>query len=221
MNPESAQWCGQCHASFAAPVSPPPPPPPVPASTPGAAQSPDSEPLGPGKSNSPREQRGVFVVTDSGILWTCSICGTQNPIDRDLCGTCGTAFRTLVAPPTDPRRRHGSPQTAAVASLLLPGVGHAYLGLWGQAVARGVIGLWLLATVITALAIGGSSSKLMAMTFGAAALGLWAVSAHDAAQEATGRPGAALLKGRMFLWVVLGLLALMMVQVLAAGMGGR
>lgn len=182
---------------------------------------PDSEPAANEVPDVPGNQRGAFVVTEAGILWTCAVCGTQNPIDRDLCGMCGTAFRTLVAPPTDPRRRHGSPQTAAVASLLLPGVGHAYLGLWGQAVARGVIGLWLLATVITALAIGGSSSKLMALTFGAAALGLWAVSAHDAAQEAAGRPGAALLKGRMFLWVVLGLLALMMVQVLAAGMGGR
>lgn len=160
-------------------------------------------------------ERGAFTVTDSGVMWRCATCGSQNPIAMDICSTCGSALRDIVVPDAGPTRRAGSPKTAALASLMFPGAGHAYLGNWGQAIARAAIALWVVVTVIAALSIGGSS-KPMAWTFSAAALGLWVVTSHDAAQEASGRPGAAILKGRAFLYVVLGLLLIMMLQVLAA-----
>jgi len=47
-----------------------------------------------------------------------------------------------------PRRAEHDPGTAAVWSLLLLGAGHAYSGLWGQAIARGVVSLWEIAIVM-------------------------------------------------------------------------
>jgi hypothetical protein len=78
------------------------------------------------------------------------------------------------------------PGTVTLMSLFFPGAGHAYLGLWPQAIARGVIG----------------------------ALVGWALSAHDAYREATGRRYAVILKDRGFLFVVLGILLLLTAMVI-------
>lgn len=159
-------------------------------------------------------ERGAFTVTEVGVLWRCATCGSQNPIAVDVCATCGARLRDIVVPEEAPARRAGSPRTAAAISLVFPGAGHAYLGIWGQAIARAAIALWVVVTILATLSVGGDS-KAMTWTFAVAALGLWAVSAHDALQEASGRPGAAILKGRAFLYLVLGLLLIMMLLALA------
>lgn len=106
----------------------------------------------------------------------------------------------------------------ALVSLFMPGAGHAYLGMWGQAIARGAISIWV---VFTALIGAIQGSVMLGVVFGTAAVALWAVAAHDAYREASGAPSAVLLKGRIFLYVVLGLLLLLMVMLFLGAMQAR
>lgn len=110
---------------------------------------------------------------------------------------------------------------AAMVSLFLPGAGHAYLGLWGQAVARAVITLWIFFVLLISLLQRGPSSARVAVVFGVAATALWAVAAHDAYREAREEQGLVLLKGKVFLYTVLGLLVLLVVLLMSSGLSAR
>lgn len=110
------------------------------------------------------------------------------------------------------------PNTVALYSLFFPGAGHWYLDLRGQAVARAILSVWV---VFVALLAGIQGSLTLAVPFGAAAFGLWVVAAHDAYREARGESAAVILKGRMFMYVVLGLLLLMVVLLVGAGLRAR
>ena len=101
----------------------------------------------------------------------------------------------------------------AMYSLFFPGAGHWYLGLKGAAIARGVLSSWV---VFVAIAAGVAGSVLMASLFGLTAFILWAVAAHDAYREATNQPGAVILKGKMFVYLVIALLLLMIALLVAA-----
>lgn len=147
-------------------------------------------------------------------MWRCSMCDTENPMDRQVCATCNAPLAETLRPP-EPERPQRDPNMTALVSLFMPGAGHAYLGMWGQAVARGVISIWV---VFTALVGAIHGSRLLGVTFGSAAVALWALAAHDAYREAAGTPDAVLLKGRIFLYVVLGLLVLLMVMLFAGAM---
>jgi hypothetical protein len=103
----------------------------------------------------------------------------------------------------------------ALLSLLLPGIGHAYVGKWGEAVARAVMGLWVLCMALIAL-VGQGPGAPMSIMFTAVAGALWAVGSHDAYREAAGDPGAALLRGRSLLGVFLGLMGLSIVAVMVS-----
>jgi hypothetical protein len=111
---------------------------------------------------------------------------------------------------------------AAMLSLFFPGAGHGYLGLWGQAVARTVLSLWVLFVVlVSVLQRGQAGSAMIGFVFGVAATGLWAASAHDAYREARREPSLVLLKGKVFLYLVLGLLALLMLLLVSSGLRAR
>ena len=190
---------------FVARTSPPPPPPPGG----GPAQT-----IAPGGSGAAAGggTSGAFTITETGISWMCSRCETVNPLDASVCSVCGTTFADVVRPPDD--RPERDPNTVAMYSLFFPGAGHWYLGLTGQAVARGVLSVWV---VLVALLAAVAGSVLMGVVFGLAALGLWIAAAHDAYREARHEPAAVILKGRTFLYLVLGLLLLMVVLLVAAG----
>ena len=147
-----------------------------------------------------------------GITWTCSRCDTKNPLDAQVCSVCGTPFADVVRPPLE--RADRDPNSAALYSLFFPGAGHWWLGLKGQAVARGVLSSWVLLIAVLG-GIGGSF--LLAGVFALVAFGLWVVAAHDAFREAGGEPEKVILKGRSFLYLVLGLLMLMVIMLVAAG----
>lgn len=100
----------------------------------------------------------------------------------------------------------------------MPGAGHGYLGLWGQAFARAVVSMWVVTTAILGAV---QQVVLLAVTFGIAAVGLWVAAAHDAYQEARPAPEAVLLKGRSFMYLVLGLLGLLFVMLVAASLQAR
>lgn len=110
------------------------------------------------------------------------------------------------------------PGTAAMLSLFMPGAGHGYLGLWGQAVSRAILGLWVSGIVLLAGLQDGAGSGLIAIVFGAASFGLWIVTAHDAYREASHDPGAVILKGRTFLFTVLGLLLMLLGMLVVSGL---
>lgn len=165
---------------------------------------------------------GHFVIAGGAISWTCSFCDQENPLDASLCSVCGATFARVVRDP-EPERPARDPNTTALYSLFFPGAGHAYLGLWGQAVARSVLSLWVLVVaVVSALAGTGGGAVLVAVTFTLAAFVLWLVSAHDAYREASGEGRLVLLRGRGFLFVTMGLLGLLflMLMVGVVGAGG-
>ncbi len=126
---------------------------------------------------------------------------------------CGTTFADVIRPPDD--RPERDPNTVALYSLFFPGAGHWYLELKGQAVARGVLSVWV---VLVAVLAGIAGSALMGAVFGLVALLLWIVAAHDAYREARKEGSMVLLKGRIFLYLVLGLLLLMVVMLVTAGL---
>lgn len=152
-------------------------------------------------------------MSATGITWRCTQCDTENPLDAQICSVCGTRFAEILRPAED--RPDRDPNTAALYSLFFPGAGHWWLGMKGQAVARGVLSTWV---VLVALLGGIGGSMLLAGVFALVAFGLWALAAHDAYREARKEPAMVVLKGRLFLYLVLGLLMLMVVLLVAAGL---
>jgi hypothetical protein len=159
-------------------------------------------------------KRGAFKVTETGVTWTCGRCDTENSMEAAVCVVCGADLATTLRPP-EPERPQRDPNMVAMLSLFMPGAGHAYLGQWPQGVARAVVQLWMLATVVIGAVQG---SPLVWLTFGAASFGLWMIAAHDAYREATDKGRGVILQGRMFLWLVLGLLGLLLLVVVATAM---
>ena len=152
-------------------------------------------------------QRGAFTVAGDGITWTCRQCDATNDLSQSSCGVCETPFAEMLKEPA-PERPERDPGTAALISLFFPGAGHAYLGHWGQAIARGAVSSWVGLVVLFAAFQGGPGAVPTLVAFGIAAFCLWAVSAHDSYRAAAGEDSAALLKNKHFLFLVLGLLGL-------------
>lgn len=226
LNPATAQWCGQCLKRFAPPAPPPPPPPVLSTAAAGAAGTavdPLSAPLGAlAPEGGPRVpegqviQRGLIKATDAGIFWTCPSCQSENPMTVEKCSVCGHALADAMRPPGKERPVR-DPGKAALVSLFMPGAGHAYLGEWGQAIARGVIALWVFG-VFAFSALQGPASRWIAITFAVVFFLLWVTCAHDAYREASGQTSQVLLKGRAFMWLTIGLLLLLMAAVVTSGL---
>jgi hypothetical protein len=161
-------------------------------------------------------ERGAFKVTPTGIVWTCKSCDTENPLALQMCSVCGTQFANTLKD-EKPRITERDPGTVAMYSLFMPGAGHAYMGMWGQAIARGILQVWVLFTAMMG-AIQKGGSNIIVIVFGLTSVALWALAAHDAYREATHEPKAAILKGRAFMYLVLGLLVLLIVLLMGAGM---
>ena len=164
--------------------------------------------------------RGAFSVTDAGITWKCSKCDTVNALEAPFCSVCGTSFADTIRPKVERPQR--DPNMAALVSLLFPGAGHMYVGLWSQGIARAVIQAWVLSVVAMGVLSGARGrTSIVAVTFGVVAFGLWLVGAHDSYREARGESKLTLLRGKAFLYVVLGLLMLLFFLLLGAGLNAR
>ena len=212
-NPETAQWCSLCLERFDKPA------PETDAPEPGAPAATATEDGAPAPDR-PKPDYSAFQVTEEGIKWICPTCGTPNNLDMSACTACGTTFAEAVRP--KPARVERDPGTVTMISLFFPGAGHAYMGMWGQAVARGVLSLWVLGVAIVGLLdkeVPGS--LVMATLFGVAAFALWAITAHDAYREAINDPNSVWLRGKRFLYLVLGLMALLFVVMFMALMSAR
>ena len=220
LNPSDAQWCGQCLKRFLQ-TEPAPEPEVASAAAAGSSAAVGSTPAATSPGAAPAPSTGgdrVFAVTDEGIKWTCPTCDTQNPIDSDVCSVCGTTFAQMVHP--EPEMADKDPNTAALISLFFPGAGHGYLGLWGDAIARGIISLWVVAVaLIAAFAAEQASGRLVTILFGLVAFGLWGVAAHDAYRAARKEKERVILKGRGFLFLVLGLLGRLLLILVGSALG--
>jgi hypothetical protein len=216
LNAIDAAWCGQCLKRFEAPE--PPPPPALEVSAPVIAD-PGAPPPAP-TGIKPGVQHAGFRSTEEGILWTCSACEAENPLDEPACRVCGTAFAESMKPPPKGHIER-DPGTVALVSLFFPGAGHAYLGMWPQAIARGVVSIWV-ALMTLFFAVGGKGGSAgAAALFGLVAFALWAVAAHDAFREASDQPSQVLLHGRRFTFLVLGLLMLLLAAMFLTALTNR
>ena len=168
----------------------------------------------------PPVQRGAFTVAQEGITWSCRRCDAVNDFAASSCSVCGTPFADVLREP-GPARPARDPGTTTLLSLLFPGAGHAYLGLWGQAIARAVVSGWVGLVVVFAALQGGAGAMPTTLAFGIAAFSLWAVAAHDAYREARGEGDATVLKSRHFVFLVLGLLGLQIGLMVLTAFGAR
>jgi hypothetical protein len=167
------------------------------------------------------DRQSAFKVSETGITWSCALCDTENPIDAAHCHVCGASFAETVRP-APAERPQRDPNAAALVSLFFPGAGHAYLGLWGQAVARAVTTAWVLVVILVgALQEGAAGSGFIPALFSLVAFALWIVAAHDAYREANSESQLVILKPRYFLYLVMGLLLLLFLAVVIAGFRAR
>jgi ribosomal protein L40E len=157
----------------------------------------------------------AHAPTGDPVTWTCRLCETPNPLAANVCEVCGSSFADTMRPQATVVT--GDPNQAALYSLFWPGAGHAYLGQWGQALARAIMSAWvILVTAFLLLGAGGGASKIFAFVFALAATALWLGAAHDAHREASGQQSLVILQGRRYLYVtgsLLGLLFLMLMAV--------
>ena len=194
-----ADWCGQCFTALR----------PNAEGAPGPDRAAHTEPvaaapgLGTVEEDSPDGPRALAT-------WSCPTCEQRNPIDRDACEVCGTAFATLFR--QDERPPEVDPQTALLRSLLFPGLGHRALGRGLDGVARGVLFLWTFGTTILILLSGptGPVVGLLSM-YGLLALVIYLVTALEAYRMAQG--GGPIVSSRVLLW---GAVSLVLVSVLMA-----
>ncbi|MDQ4143744.1 MAG: hypothetical protein M3198_08405, partial [Actinomycetota bacterium] len=227
---------GQCLTRFVVSAPPPPPPPssiaPVRATEnqlPGVIED-DESPFdrirpSQGAQEAPPAFRatgeaGAVRVDEDGISWTCVRCDTVNEFAANVCVVCGAKFAESIRPPEEPRPSR-DPNKTALISLFMPGAGHAYLGIWGEAFARAVISTWVVLVAVFAAAQNVAQAKIMGVLFALVATALWVVAAHDSYREALGMPSAVILKKKFFLGLVLGLLMLSIVMVFSIVMGAR
>ena len=244
LNRAGAEWCGQCLERFVPPKSPeirggtagggPPPPPPPPGSlqpqdllselsqTDPSTEDPHIQTLQPNPgpsvattSLSSTAGGKAFLVGTDGISWACKHCEVVNSIDTEVCSGCGMPFADLLRPPETVRPKR-DPNTVALISLFWPGAGHGYIGDWGQAIARGVVSFWVF--VIAGVTYAQSGLGAMTTIFGGLSFVFWAVTAHDAFQEASNAPSKVILRGRYLVWLVLGVLVLLMGMLVVEGL---
>jgi hypothetical protein len=147
-------------------------------------------------------------------VWPCPECEHDNPIELDSCDVCGTPFARLFQEPK--RSRDVEPRAAAVASLILPGLGHIRCGRTAEGIARMLMFLWAGGTGLVLSLSHAPGLPLFGVLFLFAALGVYVVSALEALRIADG--GAAILPPRALLWAatVLAMLSIMSVFVVMA-----
>jgi hypothetical protein len=194
-----ADWCAQCLSSLERDGSR--------AEAAGPATSAPTGTAGPTAIRGPAG--GAIEVEGGTLAWTCPVCENRNPIEANECSACGTPFGRLLAEPK--AVPEVEPQTAAVWSMLWPGLGHWKLGRRTDAVARFAMFAWafgaLLILVVSRFGKGGLGPTFpLFVLFLGASLMIYVVSAMDAYRLAAG--DAPVMSSRALLWTSAGLVFL-------------
>ena len=194
-----AEWCGQCFSPLERAGS-----------RTEAAGSATSAPTGTAGPKAIRGPSGGAIEVEGGTLaWKCPVCENRNPIEANECSTCGTPFGRLLAEPK--AAPEVEPQTAAVWSMLWPGLGHWKLGRRTDAVARFAMFAWafgaLLVLLVSRFGKGGLGPTFpLFVLFLGASLMIYVESAMDAYRLAAG--DAPVVSSRVLLWTSAGLVFL-------------
>ena len=160
-------------------------------------------------------ERGGLEVEDGRPTWTCPACKGRNPIEAGVCSTCGTPFALLFR--ENAERPAMDPQSAAMWSMVFPGLGHWRLGRRADAVARFTMFGWafgaLMILVVSRVGKGGFGPTFpLFLLFAFASVTIYVLSAVDAYRIAEGEQP--LVSSRALLWASAGLVVL---SVLIAG----
>ena len=128
---------------------------------------------------------------------------------RPFCSACGTPFSRLLEEP--PAETPIEPQTAAVWSMVFPGLGHWKLGRRGDAIARFAMFGWsfgaLLVLLVSRFGKGGMGPTMpLFLLFLGASLAIYVLSAVDAYRIASG--DQPIVGSRALLWTSAGLIVL-------------
>jgi double zinc ribbon protein len=197
---EGAAWCGMCFT----PVEPDPPPVPGP----GAEQPRRPDP-GP-----PDDDRAAAAAQAPPSLpfWPCPVCESKNPLDMDICATCGASFASLMR--QEVSRNVVDPRVAFRRSLLFPGLGHRLVaGREVDGFARGILfGMLLIATLMLGFSgvRSGAVFYLFLLYLGASVF-VYVTTAFEASRLAAG--GQPLIPSRTLLWATVAILFLSIVVV--------
>lgn len=209
-----AEWCTQCFTRLDQ------------ATAPAEEQAPEGQPVvGAGAPRAPAAVPGVpartptpvgapaaggtpSIVRAKGeeIVWDCSECGTENPIEAKLCSACGTPFGAALHEPE--KLPDVDPGRAAMVSLFFPGAGHYIAGRKGEGFARGIIFTFSIIMGLAsfgAVRSGSRGANLLLMVISLmAAAGLYITSTADAGRAARGEKQ--LLSMRALLYLAVGLI---------------
>jgi hypothetical protein len=198
---EGAAWCGMCFA----PVEPDPPAPPEPRADAGG--DPDIATVA-------GDERPTVTAEAAPAVpfWPCPACESKNPLDLEICATCGTSFASLMR--QEVTRAHVDPRAAFRRSLAFPGLGHRLVaGREVDGLARGVLfAMLLIATLM--LGASGVDSGAVWLLFSAyllATVSVYLVTAFEASRLAEG--GQPLVPSKTLLWATVGILFLSIVVV--------
>ncbi len=195
-----AEWCGQCYAPLEHAGS-------------RAPAAGGSTPRVGGSAPVPTGAIGSAIEIEGGKpAWTCPACDSRNPIEANVCSTCGTSFARLLEEPKE--EPDIDPQTAAVWSLAFPGLGHWRLGRRGDAVARFAMFGWafgaLLILLVSRFGKGGLGPTFpLFLLFVVASLMIYVLSVVDAYRLASGE--SPIVSSRALLWMSAGLVFLSVV----------
>ncbi len=203
---EGAEWCSMCFSPVGAQRGPEP------------SSEHDAGPELGGRSGSltveGSDDRAATTTDTSSSktpAWPCPVCGGRNPIELDVCATCGTPFAALM------RQEQARPKVdrrdAFRRSLLYPGLGHRMVGRDLDGFARGVLfTMLLLATLMLAFAgVSSSAVHFLFLLYAAATVGVYLMTALEAAQLADG--GDLIVPSRVLLWVTVAILLVSVVVV--------
>ena len=150
-------------------------------------------------------------VEDPNVGWPCPACGFSNPMSKDRCEVCATPFSKLFEERSSSRPMP-DPQRAALASLFVPGLGHAKCGRVAEGIARGMLFAWTFATWLILMLVHVPAGPLDAMgwLFFLAAAAIYGATVLDAYRLAS--RDEQLLSPKLLLYGSAGLVGLSMVS---------
>jgi len=219
---EGAAWCGMCFepvvrepaadaepAAASEPTAEPPPlaDPPAPAMTVG-------EPAADVGGDTPASTGTPVAVPGAPptAMWPCPVCDARNPIELDLCATCGASFASLMRQET--ARERVDPRVAFRRSLMFPGLGHRMIpGREVDGFARGVLfAMLLIATLMLGFSgVRAGAVQFLFLMYLLASVLVYVLTAFEASRLAEG--GEPLVSSRALLWATVGILIMSIIVV--------
>jgi hypothetical protein len=216
---EGAEWCGQCFTDLRSPhISRAQAEPriEVPIGVTGVDHPNGHEPGG----REPAGGETPVSAEPSDAGWPCAVCGRGNPMEVNLCLSCGTPFGHGFEQPEE--RPSITPTSAVKWSLLYPGLGHLKAGRTMDAVARAIVFTWPFVTGLLFLSAhpAGRLGVIGALggTFLMAAVLLYIAIAIDAGRVADG--DEPMISNRALLWIAAGIVLCSAASAALIGLSG-